>query len=158
MISNSASSSPTQDERVMAALSHVTAILPFMGMLAPIIIWVTQREKSKYVAFHALQALGYQLSMILAWLVGMACYMVSFIFIFLSAAFTTSSNTAQPFLMLPFIAPFAVFGIIIIGGLAFIVYGLVGAVLTFQGKSFRYILIGNWVERFLQPKADAAKN
>jgi hypothetical protein len=45
-----------------------------------------------------------------------------------------------------------VFGAAFIGGAAFMVYGIVGAVMTFQGKSFRYIIIGNRVERFMQPK------
>jgi uncharacterized Tic20 family protein len=59
-----ASTRPTQDDRIMAALSHITVILPFFGVVAPIIIWVTQKEKSQYVAFQALQALAYQLSLI----------------------------------------------------------------------------------------------
>jgi uncharacterized Tic20 family protein len=57
---------PTQDERVMAALSHASALLPMMVIIAPIIIWVTQKEKSQYVAFQSLQAIAYQLSMIAA--------------------------------------------------------------------------------------------
>jgi uncharacterized Tic20 family protein len=75
---NIASITPTQDERVMAALAHISALLPMMGVVAPIIIWVTQKGKSKFVAFQSLQALAYQLSMILAWFVGMGCYMFSF--------------------------------------------------------------------------------
>ena len=52
----------SQDERIMAALSHATALLPFMGVIAPIVIWVTQKDKSQYVAFQALQAMAYQLN------------------------------------------------------------------------------------------------
>ena len=146
-MNNSSSSSPTQDERLMAALSHFTVLLPFIGLLAPIIIWVTQKEKSRYVAFQALQALGLQLIMIVASFIGMFCYLISFLVAFLSEA-----EMSQPSTDISFIAFFVVIGIILIGGLALIVYGITGAFYTFQGKAFRYILIGNWVERFIQPK------
>ena len=143
---------PNQDERVMAALSHISALLPMMGIIAPIVIWVTQKEKSKYVAFQALQALAYQLSMFLAYFIGMGCYMFSFFGTFFTIPFSDSSQSASPLIALGFIIPFLVFGAIFIGGFIFIIYGIVGAVMAFQGKPFRYIIIGNRVERFMEPK------
>ena len=145
---------PTQDERVMAALSHISALLPMMGIIAPIVIWVTQKEKSKYVAFQSLQALAYQLGMILAWFVGMGCYMLSFFGTFFTLPFSDPSPSASPLFALGFIIPFLVFGIIFIGGFFFVLYGVVGAVMVFQGKLFRYAIIGKRVERFMQPKQD----
>ena len=143
---------PTQDERVMAALSHISALLPMVGVIAPIVIWITQKDKSKYVAFQALQALAYQLIMILAWFIGMGCYMLSFFGTFFTIPFSDSSQSASPLFALGFIIPLLVFGAIFIGGFFFIIYGIVGAVMAFQGKPFRYIIIGNRVERFMQPK------
>lgn len=143
---------PNQDERVMAALSHISALLPMMGVVAPIVIWVTQKEKSQFVAFQALQALVYQLTMILAWFVGMGCYMISFFGAFFTIPFSESSQPASPLLALGIIVPFLVFGAIFIGGFLFIVYGIIGAAMAFQGKNFRYIIIGNRVERFMQSK------
>lgn len=78
---------PSQNDKIMAALAHVSAILPFMGVIAPIIIWATQKDKSEYVAFQALPAVAYQLLMILAWFVGMGCYMLSFFTMFLRIPF-----------------------------------------------------------------------
>jgi uncharacterized Tic20 family protein len=144
---------PTQDERVMASLSHVSALLPMMGVIAPIVIWVTQREKSEYVAFQALQALVYQLVMIAAWIIGMGCYICSFLITFVAIPFSSSSGPSQsldPFLGLAFIIPLLVFGAIFLGGFLFVVYGVIGAVMVFQGKPFRYILIGSRIERFIQ--------
>lgn len=143
---------PTQDERVMAALSHISTLLPMVGVIAPIVIWITQKDKSKYVAFQALQALAYQLTMILAWFIGMGCYMFSFFGTFFTIPFSDSSQSASPLFALGFIIPFLVFGAIFIGGFFFIIYGIVGAVMAFQGKPFRYIIIGNRIERFMQPK------
>jgi len=145
---------PGQDERIMAALSHVTAALPFLGTIAPIVIWVTQKDKSRYVAFQALQAAAYQLTMILAWFVGMACYVGSFFITFLGAAAIpslTSSSSAEEWFVLPMmLLPFLIFGSILVGGMAFVIYGLVGAVMSLRGKEFRYVVIGRRVERYLQ--------
>ena len=149
---------PTQDERVMAALSHVSALLPMMGIIAPIVIWVTQKEKSKYVAFQSLQALAYQLSMILAWFVGMGCYMLSFFGTFLGIPLSSSSQSASPLFMVIFAIPFIVMGAMFLGGFFFVIYGMVGAVRTFQGKPFRYTIIGRRVEHFMQPKEEIASN
>ena len=149
---------PTQDERIMAALSHVSALMPFMGVIAPIVIWVTQKDKSRYVAFQSLQALAYQLSMIAAYFIGMGCYMFSFLGTFFTIPFSPDSSSLSPLFALGFIIPFLVFGVIFIGGFFFIVYGIFGAIMAFQGKPFRYILIGKRVENFLQPKQDVVAN
>jgi uncharacterized Tic20 family protein len=146
---------PTQDERIMAALAHVSAVLPMVGIVAPIVVWATQKDKSEYVRFQALQAIAYQLTMILAWFLGMACYMGSFFLtfcgVFLSVATTSSEPGPGDFLrMLPFFTPFVVFGCIFLGAALFIIYGIVGAVQTFRGTNFRYIIIGGWVTKFLQ--------
>lgn len=148
----------TSDERVMAGLSHISAMLPFMGVLAPILIWITQKDKSRYVAFQALQAMAYQLLMIGAWFVGMGCYMLSFFGTFLTIPFAPSEEAAEaasPLFMLSFMIPFLVFGAIFLGGFFFILYGIIGAVNAFQGRDFRYWLIGRWVERFMNPTAGA---
>jgi len=55
---------PTPDERVTAALAHAATLLPMMGALASIVIWATQKDRSRYVAFQALQAAVYQIGMV----------------------------------------------------------------------------------------------
>ena len=54
---------PTEDERLLAALSHasiVANVANLAGMIATGLIWTMQRERSRYVRAHALQALVYQ--------------------------------------------------------------------------------------------------
>jgi uncharacterized Tic20 family protein len=146
---------PNQNDRIMAALAHISALLPFMGVIAPIIIWVTQKEKSEYVAFQALQAVAYQLVMILAWFVGMGCYMLSFFSMFLTIPFAGDSSGpvsrgAAPFFLIGTLFPFLIFGLIFIGGFLFVIYGVIGAVQVFRGKDFRYIFLGNRLANYLQ--------
>ena len=147
------SPAPAQNDKIMAALAHVSALLPLMGVIAPIIIWATQKDKSEFVAFQALQAIAYQLLMILAWFVGMGCYMLSFFATFLTIPFAgngSESTPSSPFFMLGFLIPFIIFGAIFVGGAIFILYGVVGAIMTFQGKNFRYIILGNRLSSYLQ--------
>lgn len=146
---------PTQDDRIMAALAHATALLPFMGIVAPILIWTTQKDKSPFVSFQALQALVYQLTMLLAWFLGMFCYMCSFFGSFLGiAAAPAAEESADPLSLLLFLIPtffpFIIFGLIFLGGIAFITYGLVAAVMILQGRDFRYVIIGQRLERYLR--------
>jgi uncharacterized Tic20 family protein len=60
----SSESSPqvSHDERILAAVSHAAALFPGFGFLVPLAVWITQREWSRFVKFHALQALFYQLT------------------------------------------------------------------------------------------------
>ena len=154
-----------QDERLFAALSHITIFLPFMGILGPVLIWATQKEKSEYVKFHALQAVFYQLTLILMGVLGFICYFLSFFLSFggmflgmfsipLAAA---GGETENPLLMillflvsmLPVAIPFAVIGVMLLAGLSFLVYGVVGAIYAMQGKAFAYVFIGKRVRAFL---------
>ena len=146
---------PTQEEKVMAALAHVTTLLPFMGLVAPIVIWVTQKDKSDYVNFQALQALAYQISMILFWFFGMGCYMCSFFgtfFLIPGGAMLAEGReeVVEPIMLLTFLIPFAIimvmFGIFI----AFIIYGIIGSIMTLQGRDFQYVFIGKRVKRFME--------
>jgi uncharacterized protein len=148
---------PSQDERVMAALAQISVLVPFLGVVAPIVIWVTQKDKSRYVAFQSLQAIAFQLTMILAWFIGMGCYMCSFFSMFLTiplASSTESSQSISPLFGVTMFTPFLVMGLILLGGFLFILYGIVAAIMTFQGKPFRYMIIGRRVEQFLQSKQD----
>lgn len=150
-MANSTSLSPlsTQDERIIAALSHVAILLPLIGIIAPIIIWVTQKERSRFVAFQALQAIAFQLLLIVIYFGGILCYMGSFFLTFLGMMAADSMGPAGPGMgmFLPFVVFFGTF--LVLG--IFVIYGIVAAVLTFQGKDFRYALVGRWVERYTQP-------
>jgi len=75
----------------------------------------------------------------------MGCYMLSFFGTFITLPFASSTGNSEnmdPLFGLAFMIPFLVFGLIFVGGFFFVIYGIIGAVMTFQGKPFRYMLIG----------------
>ena len=72
--------SPTQDERTLAILAHVLQVVGWF--IAPLVIFLTKRE-SKFVSFHALQALLLQI----AYMIFMVLMFVGFFSTFFLTAF-----------------------------------------------------------------------
>jgi uncharacterized Tic20 family protein len=133
----------TQNDRTMAGLAHLAVIVPFWGLIASIVIWATQKDKSTFVVFHAIQAVVYQVTLIL----GMGCYMISFFSMFTSMSSASSELNTVP---AGFFLPFIVMGGIFFVYLVFIIYGVVAAVMIFTGKNFRYVLLGGWIEKYMK--------
>lgn len=154
-----------QDDYIMAALPHGAAILPFWGLVASIIIWATQREKSRFIGFQALQAMVYQILPILGGILFFLCYFCSFGVIFgvmpliamIAEEAGTQAEGAIAFLvMLPMSLPFCVWGVALLAFFCYAVYAFYAAVRVFQGHDFRYAVIGPWLERYMQ-RGEAAE-
>ncbi len=134
---------PTEDERVLAALSHasiVANIANLAGMITTALIWTMQRERSRYVRAHALQSLVYQgavlvisVFLMLSW--GL-CLVLSLLPVMLRPDLYAISNPPKSFwlalLGLPLPLGF---------GLLATIYGLYGAYQVYRGRPFRYPLV-----------------
>jgi uncharacterized Tic20 family protein len=72
---------PTQDERTMAFLAHLLQV--FTGFIGPLIIFCVKQD-SRFVKFHALQSLVWQL-----------CYMALFFFVMIGFFFSIFSSVAH---------------------------------------------------------------
>lgn len=59
--------SPSKDERTMAMLSHLLSI--FVGFWAPLIIWLVKKDEMPFVDDQAKEALNFQITMMLAFIV-----------------------------------------------------------------------------------------
>lgn len=122
------------DERTWAMLAHLSVFLNllsgFGGPIAALVIYLVFKDRSRYVAYHSLQALVFQLiwwagGSALAGIAWVISGILSFILIgilFMPLAFLLSC--------LP---------------IAALVYGVIGAIQTSQGQDFKYWLIGDWV-------------
>jgi uncharacterized protein len=66
----------TQDERTWSMLAHLSVLLNLItgigGPVAALVIWLVYKDKSQRVAFHALQALWYQVAWAVILMVGWA--------------------------------------------------------------------------------------
>jgi uncharacterized Tic20 family protein len=137
---------PTQDDRIMAALAHGSAIIFGMGIIAAVVLWATQKDRSRYVAFQALQALVYQVAGVIVQIISWCCWTALYFLSFIPLLAAAESSSEPPLFFLVSMAlmvvPFALMGLWIIGGLW-------GAVRTLQGRDFRYLVIGSQLERWL---------
>jgi uncharacterized Tic20 family protein len=145
---------PHSDEKIIAALAHGSVLFAFLGPIAPVAIWASQRKKSKYVCFHALQAMGYQALMFWLWIAVILLFVTLTVCLAfplsISLAKDTGNAAAAPVLVQFFMFIF-MFGMI---GLFFLA-GIIAAVSCLLGRDFRYPLIGKWLERHLPYDAES---
>lgn len=126
------------EERTWAMIAHLSILVNlFTGFVGPIVsflIYIIFRDRSRYVAYHALQSTLLQL---IVWvcggvIIGIAWVFTAVLSVFVIGLFLLPFTCILSFV--PLIAPF---------------YGMVGAIKTSQGEDFKYWLIGDWVRSTL---------
>jgi uncharacterized Tic20 family protein len=124
----------TSEERTWAMLAHLSMVVNLItGMVGPIIalvIYLTYKNRSRYVAYQALQSLIIQ---IIGWVGGGA----------LIAAAWAITGVLSLLIVGLCLIPFAV--IFSFLPIATVVYSIMGAIQCNQGEDFRYWLVGDWV-------------
>jgi uncharacterized Tic20 family protein len=142
----------TQDAKVLAALAHGSILLGIFtsgmgGIVAALVIWLVQKEKSAYVAFQALQSLVYQVVTFLVTMVVWCCWGLLLTGVMLVPLFGNPDayeNTATVpvgfwLAMASIVIPFGIWGLTIL-------YGLWGALRCLGGYDFKYAIVGKWLE------------
>lgn len=140
----------TQEERMLAALAHGSVLLGSFtsglgGMVAALVIWLVEREKSAYAAGQALQALVYQVITFALMMFAWCCWGLLWMLLILVPIWNnpTAYESTPPAEMWIGLALMAI-------PLAFMVlvtfYGLYAGVRCLQGHDFRYALIGRWLK------------
>lgn len=137
----------SQEIRLLAAISHASVLFPNIGFLIPIGIYATQKQKSSYLGFQALQALIWQIVMFVFTILTSSCMVGS---IFIPVLFATSTQNERLIGLSGggiFFAVIISVVLMLVGNLTFVIYGIIGAVMTYQGKDFRYVFIGNRIDK-----------
>ncbi len=126
------------DERTWAMLAHLSVLLNlvtgFLGPVGALAIYFAYKDRSRYVAYQALQAAIFQL---IGWVGGGA----------IIGLMWTLTGLLSAVLIGLLCIPFAIVATIFLAllPLATVVYGVIGAIETSQGRDFRYWLVGDWV-------------
>src|SRR5438128_2418632 len=121
---------PSDGERLMAALAHLSILVPHAGIIAPLVLWLVHQGTAPYAAYQAKQAFYFHLGIIvLTW---------SFIISAIVFCVATLGLGLLALLPLLFLVPAL--------HLAPAIYGIIGAVHCYEGRDFRYWLIGEWVQ------------
>jgi hypothetical protein len=119
-------------------LAHLSILLNLVtGLLGPVgalIVYLVYQDRSRYVAYHSLQSLIFQL---IAWVGGG---------ILTAIAWIVTGVLSAVLVGLLCIPIALVISVIPLGA---IVYGVVGGIQCSQGRDFRYWLVGDWVRETL---------
>ena len=134
------------ENRLLAAVTHFSIIVQGTGILLGVFIYVSQRENSRYVAFQALQASIFQLInlviTIALWLIWGILYGLSMIPLIMQAEINPDAAPPAVFWISMILMIIPLFYMVITG-----LYGLWAGWRTWQGKDFKYLLIGGWLEK-----------
>ena len=128
------------EERTWAMLAHFSVLLNlvtgFLGGAAAIIIYFVYRDRSRLIAYHAMQSFILQA---ITWLGG---GILAGLFFGIGSAFSI------------FIIPL----LCLIPGFLFLllipislIYGIIGGIEVNNGNDFRYWQVGDWVRDILEP-------
>ncbi len=128
----------TSDEHTWAMLAHMSVLLNlvtgFLGPVAALVIYLIYKDRSRYVAYQALQAFVFQL---IWWAGGGALIGLMWAIVGLTSALLFG------LLLIPIACVLTpLLGVLPIAALF---YGFWAGIETSQGKDFKYWLIGDWL-------------
>lgn len=152
----SARSVVTSDrERMWAALAHLSTLLTFfiglptgvgliVTLLIPLMIYLYYRERSEYVAFHAMQSFALQM----IGTIGAVVLLVAGVTVALVASFALLITLIGA-LLIPFVwLAFVLLAIVAMGmPIIMVVFGIIAAWESYTGKWYRLPFLGEWLER-----------
>ena len=137
----------TSDQRLMAALAH------FFGLIAALVIWATQKDKSPFLRFQALQALAFDVLLTAVFLVLTLCVMgVMFVGVLVLVAATKSTGPQEGFISLgvgSMLLPMGVLFCLAPVSWAALLIRTIAAISVANGRNFRYPFIAGRVKAFL---------
>ena len=118
----------TSDDRTWALLSHLGAVAGLvigfgtLGWLAPLIIWLVKKDSSRYVGFHALEELFFQI----AWAVILGVgWGITFVLMMVLVGFLL-----VPVMIALYFVP--------------IVWSVVAGIKANNGEWYEYPVVGRW--------------
>ena len=130
------------EERTWSLLAHLSILLNlvtgFAGPIAALVIYMIYKDRSHKVAYHALQAMIFQL----IWWYGGGL---------LIGAMWATVGVLSAILIGIILIPIAIVMTLVLALLPVgaVIYGIIGAIQVNQGQDFKYWLVGDWVRSTL---------
>jgi uncharacterized Tic20 family protein len=156
--SQAAQAGPTANERTWAALAHASVLLTFalgvstgglavvVAALVPLGIWLAFRDRSRFVAFHAMQATVFQLASLVVWIGLLAAGLVILIPAWIVTAILLVVLVGLLLLPVALVLTLALAIALMALPFASLFYGLYGAFEVYGGRAFRYWQVADWIE------------
>lgn len=126
------------DEHTWGMVAHLSTYINlltgFGGPIAALIIYMVYKDRSRYVAYHAMQAMVFQL---IWWFGGGALIGLMWAIVGILSALLVG------IVLIPVAIVFTpILALLPVGAL---IYGTIAAVQVSQGQDFKYWLVGDWV-------------
>jgi hypothetical protein len=135
---------PTEDERTFAMLAHVLQF--FAGFIPPLVIYLVKRN-SRFVAFHALQALLWQITYFVIIMLGMMTMFASMFGVIARQAHNGPANGVPP---VGFFVGFGAFWLLFIAGWVVNLFlAIYYGIKSYHGEWAAYPLLGRWARRLV---------
>lgn len=137
----------TSDERLMAMLSHLSIL--FGGIILPIILWAVQKDKSKFVRYHALQAIFFHIAYIAILVIVIILLAIVMIVFGIGLGALTSNSKSDPgaFPVVVLLLVFVFYGAIFISVFGAMAYEIYLAIKSYNGAYTKIPIIGNIIYR-----------
>lgn len=133
----------TQDEKAYAGLAH--ALMTCAGWIGPLVIYLTKKE-SRFVGFHAMQALLWQIIVTVLYFVSIAAWMVV---IFSTVAVHQQNTPNAPFPIAIFIV-MPIFWLFVMGAWAItLILAIMYCLKAMRGEWAAYPVIGRWARKIV---------
>lgn len=147
-----ANAAPFANEQALAGLVHLSVLIGWSPILAPI-LWATAKPRSRFLVSHLLQAAIVQLIVTgsvftLVFFNGVLTLLAGLLGRFLPAQ-TLSTAVREAVNGPAFCGLVGILGLI---GLTMIVSALVASIQAFKGKEFRYPIVGSRLVKYLDAK------
>ena len=136
------------EERIWAAVAHLSALAMGVGILFPIVGWSEHRRKSNYTSFQSLQALGYQALGYTIWVL-VALVVVVFQTLDTFTKMLVEAESGADIESLTGMAMGGHFAVILVLIGVYSLLPFIAAVACALGKDFRYPLMGNKLAKYL---------
>ncbi|MBE2228920.1 MAG: DUF4870 domain-containing protein [Ignavibacteria bacterium] len=131
---------PSQDERMLAMFAHLSMF--FGSLIIPLIFWAINKDKSRFVSFHSLQALFFHL----AYTVVLVFLVIFVAVIGVMAGLIVPGESGPPHIGALQIIVILALGVIVIGFIfVSIALAVINAVAAYKGGMKKYPIIGNMV-------------
>jgi uncharacterized Tic20 family protein len=139
---------PSTEERIWAAVAHLSALAMGVGIFLPIVGWSEHRRKSNYTSFQTLQALGYQALGYTIWVL-IALVVVVFQTLDTFTKILVAAESGADIESLTGMAMGGHFTVIFVLIGVYSLLPFIAAIACMLGRDFRYPLMGNRLARYL---------
>lgn len=144
-----------REDRWVAAMGHFSVLIFFWGMLAPLVAWILQGSRSRFLNTQSVQTLIYQATATVFFLAATIAYLVEMLLIvfFLVGGQPGDLASQRPIAVIGILFLIVSFLLIAIALLLVPLFHILGqwaGYRTLKGEDYRYPVIGRMVEKWTQ--------